>query len=72
MRVTQDQVTLDGQRGTALGVDDGNTILEIVIDSTTGEFIGERRVSSRAIDGLPAGTVTQSTWVDVQITSTRG
>jgi hypothetical protein len=59
--VTEETANLDGQRGVALGVDDGATRQEIIIDPADGRFIGERfsltRPGSGVWAGLPAGTV---------------
>ncbi|WP_156756471.1 hypothetical protein [Actinokineospora pegani] len=58
---------LDGRTGTAPGVDDGHVRQEIIIDPGTGRFIGERRVATRDVDGLTAGTVLTSTSVEIGI-----
>jgi hypothetical protein len=72
LTVTQNQTTLDGRTGTALGINDGTTIQEIIVDSTTGQFIGERQVYAHAADGLPKGAVMSSSSVAVTIVSAIG
>lgn len=57
LEVTERRANLDGVRGTALGMTDGKTRQEIIIDPATGRFIGEREVQEA--DGIAkAGTVT--------------
>jgi hypothetical protein len=64
MRVTEQVANLDGQQGTALGVAVLGIRWDIIIDPTTGAFIGEREVQVTASpDGAPAGTVLGSTSV---------
>lgn len=41
LQITEREANLDGAIGTAFAVDDGNVREEIIIDATTGEFIGE-------------------------------
>lgn len=56
--------TLDGQVGTALGIEDDDSRHDIVIDPVTGQFIGERDVLVEDNDaGLKAGTVLKSSSV---------
>jgi hypothetical protein len=63
LTVTPGAVDLDGRPGTALGIDDATSRMEIIIDPVTGTFIGEREVTRTDLDGLPAGTVTSQTSV---------
>jgi RNA polymerase sigma-70 factor (ECF subfamily) len=67
--VTEQQATLDGSTGIAIGrvetVDD--TRQDLIIDPTTGRFIGEREVTLKAAAGLPAGTATSSTAVTTTV-----
>jgi len=53
--ITDEQATLNGTTGTAIGRDETNNNFrqEIIIDPTTGQFIGERQV---ALDGYGAVT----------------
>jgi len=54
--ITENQATLDGRTGIALGRDEGDR-QEIIIDPDTGMYIGERRVTLSGFDDIPAGTV---------------
>ena len=47
---------LDGRVGTAIGIDDGQFRQDIIIDPTTGAFIGEREVLTGDYEGAPEGT----------------
>ncbi|MDJ0318656.1 CU044_5270 family protein [Arthrobacter antibioticus] len=55
--VTDNQATLDGQRGVAIGRVEGasNVRQDIIIDSATGQLIGERQVALEAMGSVPAG-----------------
>ena len=57
LEITEQVANLDGRKGTAYGISDGDTRQEIIIDPVTGEFIGERETTARDLDGLKAGTV---------------
>jgi RNA polymerase sigma-70 factor (ECF subfamily) len=69
--VTHGQVALDGRSGTALGLkatsDDYST--EIIVDDTTGTYIGHRELQGTAVGGVPAGTVASSSSVRISVTS---
>ncbi|CCH33780.1 CU044_5270 family protein [Actinosynnema sp. NPDC047251] len=72
LEVTEKQANLAGRVGTALGIDDGTTRHEIIIDPATGQFIGERQVASRDGDSFKAGTVLSFTSVDTGVVDTIG
>lgn len=61
LTVTQREANLAGRVGVALGVDDPSypTRDDIIVDPTTGRYIGERTVQLRAEDGVRAGMVTE-------------
>jgi RNA polymerase sigma-70 factor (ECF subfamily) len=63
--VTEEQATLDGRTGVAIGRDESvnNIRQDIIIDPSTGQFIGERQVVLSGNGDVPAGTVTASTTV---------
>lgn len=73
--ITDEQATLDGTMGTAIGRDESNNAFrqEIIIDPATGQFIGERLVALEGFGvtdvdpGLPAGTVVGWTAVTTEI-----
>ncbi|WP_159803608.1 hypothetical protein [Arthrobacter zhaoguopingii] len=56
----EDQATLDGCTGTAIGRVEinGNFRQDIIVDPDTGLFIGERRTELTAHGGIPANTIT--------------
>jgi len=59
--VTDNAANLDGQQGVALWAVDGTLREEIVIDPSSGRYIGERMTTLAAgtdsWQGVPAGTV---------------
>lgn len=65
-----DQVTLDGRTGVAIGREEQawGSRVEIIVDPKTGTFIGEREILVKDQDGLPAGTVTRWSAVTTTIT----
>ncbi|AZS37141.1 hypothetical protein CVS47_01771 [Microbacterium lemovicicum] len=76
--ITEQQATLDGTTGIAIGraepyvYDDvngtrGGFRQDIIIDPTTGQFIGEREVLLKAFTDMPAGAVTRSTSVTTTV-----
>ena len=62
VEIHDDRATLNGRTGVAIGrtEDRANTRQEMIIDPSTGDFIGQRRVLLRSESGMPAGTTT--TW----------
>jgi hypothetical protein len=68
-----DQATnLDGRGGTAIGIDDGQFRQDIIIDPSTGLFIGEREVLTGDYDGAPDGTTFSYTAVDTAVVDSIG
>lgn len=67
--ITEEQATLNGRTGTAIGRDEGANGFrqDIIIDAETGAFIGERQVLLRPGADLPAGTATGSTSVTTTV-----
>ena len=61
--ITEQQTTLDNRQGTAIGLQaaDGASRQEIIIDPTTGEYIGVRIVSVHGVGEIPAGTTLEYT-----------
>jgi RNA polymerase sigma-70 factor (ECF subfamily) len=71
--VTHDVVTLDGRKGVGIGRTEAgreDAWTEVVIDPTTGDFIGTRSLVGKATRTLPAGTVTDSTSVTTSVVDT--
>jgi hypothetical protein len=60
--VTEEQTSLDGRRGTAIGLpeDGGDLRQEVVIDRSDGEYLGERTLQVRRDGSIPAGAVIDS------------
>ena len=67
LQITARTATLDGHTGTALGITAAGEQQEIVIDSATGAFIGERKRLTEQQDGIPAGTTIGSSTVRYNI-----
>ncbi|HVK23330.1 MAG TPA: CU044_5270 family protein [Actinokineospora sp.] len=58
MVVTDRAANLDGRTGVAFGVEVDGERREIIIDVSTGQFIGERQIAGDDRPGIPEGTVT--------------
>jgi RNA polymerase sigma-70 factor (ECF subfamily) len=60
--VTDDQASLDGRRGTAIGLADrsGAERRELIVDRATGDYLGERTLQTRRNGSIPAGAVIDS------------
>ncbi|WZH38499.1 MAG: CU044_5270 family protein [Microbacterium enclense] len=67
--ITEEQATLNGRTGTAIGRDEGANGFrqDIIIDPETGAFIGERQVLLRPGADMPAGTAIGSTSVTTTV-----
>lgn len=67
--VTDKVANLDGRSGVAFGITDptGSVRDELIVDPTTGQFIGERDVSLTADGPIPAGTTLDSTAVTAEV-----
>jgi hypothetical protein len=66
---------LDGRPGVALGVtdnSDGPQVDEIIINPTTGQYLGSRWVMTRDWDGLKAGTVVYNSAVTTKVVGSLG
>ncbi|RFA12823.1 hypothetical protein B7R22_14830 [Subtercola boreus] len=74
VEITDQQATLDGRTGTAIGIVNQNnhTRQDIIIDPGTGQLIGEREILLEAspVDGYPAGTAFAWTAVTTSIVDT--
>ena len=56
LEVTEDVANLDGRTGVSLAITGPATRVAIFVDPATGQFIGERVVTTVAQDGVPADT----------------
>ena len=67
--VTEEQATLDGRRGTAIGLEGtgGDTRQEIVIEPSTGEYIGVRMVTVAGFGEIPPGTPLEYTALSASV-----
>jgi hypothetical protein len=72
LQITEQVANLDGRKGTAYGITGEGTRYDIIIDPSTGEFIGERQVLEDGDEYLPPGTVTTYTSVDTAVVSGMG
>ncbi len=63
LEITEQVANLDGRKGTAYGISAKGERHDVIVDPETGQFIGERKLSEEAVDGIPAGTITQYTSV---------
>ncbi len=65
--ITEEQVSLDGHRGTAIGLPRWSRTEQhdVIIDPADGAYIGERSIQTRRIGSIPAGTVIDSVTVRV-------
>ncbi|MFL6118241.1 CU044_5270 family protein [Actinophytocola sp.] len=67
LQITEQMANLDGQKGTAYGVTAAGTRHDVIINPTTGQFMGEREITEDAMDDIPAGTVTEYTSVTTAV-----
>jgi RNA polymerase sigma-70 factor (ECF subfamily) len=79
VRLVSDPVNLDGRHGVAVAMSDtvsnhGDSRVELIFDSASGEVIGEREVTltSGYIPGVPAGKTIESTSVIRQVVNAMG
>lgn len=69
IRITDDTAVLDGRTGVAFSLDPVGVLdrQEIIIDPTTGQFIGERELATADQGAVPAGTSVAYTAVTVEV-----
>jgi hypothetical protein len=69
VQVTEQQATLDGRSGTAIGLTSLETSSrqDIIVDAATGLLIGERTTAVSGFNDIPAGTVTSWTAITTEI-----
>jgi len=66
--VTERQASLDGRTGTAMGLAgrSGTDRREVIVDRSTGEYLGERTLQTRRTGSIPAGAVIDSISVETE------
>jgi hypothetical protein len=69
LRILESTRVLDGRTGVAVGLQARGAWVEIVVDPSTGAYIGRCRILVTAQDGLPPGTVTDATSLRTRIVS---
>lgn len=67
LKITEQVANLDGQKGTAYGITTNDERQDIIIDPTTGHFIGERKIAEKDYEYIPAGTVMEYTSVTTTV-----
>jgi hypothetical protein len=72
LEISEQNANLAGRTGIALGVNRAGTKQEMIIDSATGQFIGERQTATAAFGDVPAGTVTGFSSVNVDVSDKIG
>ncbi len=70
--VTDQQATLDGRKGVAIGrIEDFSHVRhDIIIDPNSGQPIGERQVLTEPSGSMPAGTAITWTAVEASVSDT--
>ena len=67
LAVTDDSADLDGRDGTAIGIpaaQEKTETFQLIIDPSTGRYLGHREVALVATGVVPAGTVVDATAVE--------
>jgi hypothetical protein len=72
LQITEEFANLDGQKGTAYGISEAGTRHDVIIDPTTGQFIGEREITEKGFEKIPAGTVTEYTSMTTAVVNGMG
>ena len=70
IRITDGNAVLDGRTGIAFSLDADPGAREIIVDPTTGLFIGERTLTDTATGTVPAGTEESYTAVSTTVVDT--
>jgi hypothetical protein len=72
LRITEKVANVDGRQGMAFGVERDDQRLDVIVDPATGQYIGERKVTLKAFDGVRAGMILEYTSVDVAVVDRQG
>ncbi|MDX8141204.1 hypothetical protein SK854_03715 [Lentzea sp. BCCO 10_0061] len=72
LEIVEEAAVIDSRSGTALGVTENETTEQIVIDQTTGEYLGSRTVLAKDAWGLKRGQVIGTTSVTTKVVAGLG
>jgi hypothetical protein len=74
LRITDQVANVDGRVGVAIGLDGqrGDDVHELIVDPATGQFIGDRQVTTSARSGIPSGTILSYTGVSTSVVDRLG
>ncbi len=72
LEIVDRTAVLDSRQGTALGITEGDTTTQIVVNPETGDYLGSRTVQARDAHGLKAGTVLGITAITTRVVSAMG
>lgn len=72
LEIVDRTAVLDSRQGTALGITEGDTTTQIVVNPDTGDYLGSRTVQARDAHGLKAGTVLGITAITTRVVSAMG
>ena len=72
LQITEEVANLDGKKGTAFDMTARGERHDVIIDPTTGQFIGERQITEEGWEGVPPGTVTEYTSVTTAVVNGMG
>ncbi|PPB49861.1 hypothetical protein C4K88_03995 [Arthrobacter pityocampae] len=69
VEVTEQQATLDGRIGTAIGLESPDTASrqDIIVDTTTGLLLGEQTTALKGYNDIPASTVNSWTAITTEV-----
>lgn len=72
LEITEEIANLDGQKGTAFGIVDDGQRHDVIIAPATGQFIGERQISTEDFEYLPRGALMGYTSVTTTVVDGMG
>jgi hypothetical protein len=72
LKISDRHANLDGRTGIALEIETHDRTQELIIDPTTGQYIGERETTTRDFGAVKAGTVTSYTALSTAVASEIG
>lgn len=72
LKIVGQDVDLAGRHGEAFGIEHDSQLEEVVIDTTTGQYLGSRTVMTADLHGVKAGTVLWSTSLTTKVVGAMG